>query len=133
MTASSRSRCWKASDWNTRRSFRRPQESLKPGGDAVLRVIPSPKKFQSYLRSPDFIQLNVFTGGILPTVTIMREQITRAGLVLMGEKPSGRVTRKRLPIGGGDFMRFGRACGRRVWTRLSAGNGSYLAYCQAGF
>ena len=66
------------------------QECLKPGGVAVLQIISiAEKKFEGYLRSPDFIQLYVFPGGMLPTVTIMREQIAKVGLVLETFEPFG--------------------------------------------
>ena len=115
--------------------FRRLQECLKPGGSAVLQVISiAEKKFEGYLRSPDFIQLYVFPGGMLPTVTIMREQITKVGLVLENFEPFGLSYARTLAEW---RRRFHAALPRlrqsgldemfvRKWDY-------YLAYCEAGF
>jgi cyclopropane-fatty-acyl-phospholipid synthase len=115
--------------------FRRLQECLKPGGAAVLQVISiAEKKFEAYLRSPDFIQLYVFPGGMLPTVTIMREQIARAGLVLEAFEPFGASYAQTLA----EWRRRFHA----AWPRLRQGGldemfgrkwDYYLAYCEAGF
>jgi cyclopropane-fatty-acyl-phospholipid synthase len=115
--------------------FRRLQECLKPGGVAVLQVISiAEKKFEAYLRSPDFIQLYVFPGGMLPTVTIMREQIARVGLVLEAFEPFGLSYARTLA----EWRRRFHA----AWPRLRQGGldemfgrkwDYYLAYCEAGF
>jgi cyclopropane-fatty-acyl-phospholipid synthase len=115
--------------------FRRLQECLAPGGVAVLQVISiAEKKFEAYLRSPDFIQLYVFPGGMLPTVTIMREQIAKVGLVLEGFEPFGLSYARTLAEWRRRF--------HTAWPRLrQAGLDEifgrkwdyYLAYCEAGF
>jgi cyclopropane-fatty-acyl-phospholipid synthase len=115
--------------------FRRLQECLKPGGVAVLQVISiAEKKFEAYLRSPDFIQLYVFPGGMLPTVTIMREQIAKVGLVLESFEPFGLSYARTLA----EWRRRFHA----AWPRLRQGGldemfgrkwDYYLAYCEAGF
>jgi cyclopropane-fatty-acyl-phospholipid synthase len=115
--------------------FRRLQECLKPGGAAVLQVISiAEKKFEAYLRSPDFIQLYVFPGGMLPTVAIMREQIARAGLALEGVECFGQSYAQTLA----EWRRRFHA----AWPRLRQGGldemfgrkwDYYLAYCEAGF
>jgi cyclopropane-fatty-acyl-phospholipid synthase len=115
--------------------FRRLQDCLKPGGVAVLQVISiAEKKFEAYLRSPDFIQLYVFPGGMLPTVTIMREQIAKVGLVLETFEPFGSSYARTLA----EWRRRFHA----AWPRLRQGGldeifgrkwDYYLAYCEAGF
>ena len=115
--------------------FRRLQECLKPGGVAVLQVISiTEKKFEAYLRSPDFIQLHVFPGGMLPTVTIMREQIAKVGLVLESFEPFGLSYARTLAEWRRRFL--------AAWPRLRQGGlddifgrkwDYYLAYCEAGF
>jgi cyclopropane-fatty-acyl-phospholipid synthase len=115
--------------------FRRLQECLKPGGIAVLQVISiAEKKFEGYLQSPDFIQLYVFPGGMLPTITIMREQIAKAGLVLEAFEPFGLSYARTLA----EWRRRFHA----AWPRLRHGGldemfgrkwDYYLAYCEAGF
>jgi cyclopropane-fatty-acyl-phospholipid synthase len=115
--------------------FRRLGECLKPGGAAVLQVISiAEKKFEAYLQTPDFIQLYIFPGGMLPTVTIMREQIARAGLVLEGFETFGLSYAQTLA----EWRRRFHA----AWPRLRQGGldemfgrkwDYYLAYCEAGF
>jgi len=115
--------------------FRRLQDCLKPGGVAVLQVISiAEKKFEAYLQSPDFIQLYVFPGGMLPTVTIMREQIAKVGLVLETFEPFGSSYARTLA----EWRRRFHA----AWPRLRQGGldeifgrkwDYYLAYCEAGF
>jgi cyclopropane-fatty-acyl-phospholipid synthase len=115
--------------------FRRLQDCLKPGGVAVLQVISiAEKKFEAYLQSPDFIQLYVFPGGMLPTVTIMREQIAKVGLVLETFEPFGLSYARTLA----EWRRRFHA----AWPRLRQGGldevfgrkwDYYLAYCEAGF
>jgi cyclopropane-fatty-acyl-phospholipid synthase len=115
--------------------FRRLRECLKPGGVAVLQVISiAERKFEAYRSSPDFIQLYVFPGGMLPTVTIMRTEIARAGLVLERFEPFGLSYARTLA----EWRRRFHA----AWPRLRQGGldevfgrkwDYYLAYCEAGF
>ncbi|WP_419758020.1 class I SAM-dependent methyltransferase [Acidisoma sp.] len=115
--------------------FRRLRDCLKPGGVAVLQVISiAEKKFEAYLRTPDFIQLYVFPGGMLPTVTIMREQVAKAGLVLETFEPFGASYARTLA----EWRRRFHA----AWPQLRQGGldemfgrkwDYYLAYCEAGF
>ena len=56
---------------------------LKPGGNAVLQAITIDETYYSaYRNHPDFIQKHIFPGGMLPTLTILRQQIATAGLAL---------------------------------------------------
>jgi cyclopropane-fatty-acyl-phospholipid synthase len=115
--------------------FRRLRECLKPGGTAVLQVISiAEEKFDAYLSTPDFIQLYIFPGGMLPTITIMREQIAQAGLVLEGFEPFGLSYARTLAEWRHRF--------HAAWPKLrQAGLDEmfgrkwdyYLAYCEAGF
>jgi cyclopropane-fatty-acyl-phospholipid synthase len=115
--------------------FRRLKECLKPGGAAVLQVISiAERKFDAYMQTPDFIQIYIFPGGMLPTVTIMREQIAQAGLVLERFESFGLSYAQTLA----DWRRRFHA----AWPRLRQGGldemfgrkwDYYLAYCEAGF
>ncbi|MGL4395488.1 MAG: class I SAM-dependent methyltransferase [Hyphomicrobium sp.] len=54
---------------------------LKPGGRAGIQAITIDERyFETYRRHTDFIQRYIFPGGMLPSVTRMREEATRAGL-----------------------------------------------------
>ena len=115
--------------------FRCLRECLLPGGAAVLQVISiAERKFEAYCRSPDFIQLYVFPGGMLPTVTIMREQIAAAGLALESFEAFGLSYARTLAEWRRRFL--------AAWPRLRQGGldevfgrkwDYYLAYCEAGF
>ena len=115
--------------------FQRLRDCLKPGGTAVLQVISiAESKFEAYLRVPDFIQLYVFPGGMLPTIPIMQDEISRAGLCLEGLETFGLSYAETLAEWRRRFHAAGpvlRAEGMddtfsRRWDY-------YLAYCEAGF
>lgn len=54
---------------------------VRPGGRIALQVITlDESRFENYRRTPEFIQLHVFPGGMLPTPTILQQLATAAGL-----------------------------------------------------
>ncbi|MGC3937688.1 class I SAM-dependent methyltransferase [Roseobacter sp. EG26] len=59
------------------------RERLKPGKTATLQVITvADRRWKVYRRGVDFIQKYVFPGGMLPSPTALRSQISRAGLAV---------------------------------------------------
>ena len=57
------------------------RERLKPGAKATLQVITIKDDFfPKYRKSVDFIQKHIFPGGMLPSQSVLREQIAKAGL-----------------------------------------------------
>ena len=63
--------------------FKTVQERLKPGKAATLQIITvSDARWDIYKRGVDFIQKYIFPGGMLPSPSILREQVQRAGLVV---------------------------------------------------
>jgi cyclopropane-fatty-acyl-phospholipid synthase len=117
--------------------FRMLHERLKPGGRAALQVITLREDlFDDYRRRPDFIQLHVFPGGMLPTESRLRAEAARAGLTVAPQSwlAFGQDYARTLALwrerfeaawpqiaGQGFDERF-----RRLWRY-------YLAYCEAGF
>ena len=115
--------------------FDRLRQLLKPGGTAVLQVITiAEDRFKQYRSHPDFIQRHVFPGGMLPTISRVEAEASRAGLVLDTRQGFGDSYARTLadwrhrfeaawddirPLGFDD--RF-----RRLWAY-------YLSYCEAGF
>jgi cyclopropane-fatty-acyl-phospholipid synthase len=116
--------------------FETIHDRLRPGGIAALQVITiKDESFDSYRKRPDFIQMHVFPGGMLPSVSRFREVADQAGLAmnepaLYGEHYVRTLSRwldsfenavaagtTALP----DDERF-----QRLWRY-------YLAYCIAGF
>lgn len=110
-------------------------DRLRPGGIAVLQVITiDERRFDAYVRRPDFIQKHIFPGGMLPTTQIIEREAANAGLRLISEEFFGECYARTL----GEWQRrfqkswphieylgFDRRF-KRTWEY-------YLAYCQAGF
>ena len=119
--------------WST--YFETIRDRLKPGGTAVIQVITiAESRFQSYSRGVDFIQRYIFTGGMLPSDTVVRNEIVRAGLNLKSVETFGQSYALTLAEWKRRFhdawssiqtygfdMRF-----KRMWEY-------YLSYCEAGF
>lgn len=108
---------------------------LRPGGIAGMQVITIDEaRFEAYRRNPDFIQLRVFPGGMLPSPSRFMQEAADAGLEVSDSRTFGRdyaetLRRWRLAfeaawpvIATRDFdEKF-----RRLWRY-------YLCYCEAGF
>ncbi|MDJ1017644.1 MAG: cyclopropane-fatty-acyl-phospholipid synthase family protein [Paracoccaceae bacterium] len=111
------------------------RERLKPGRNATLQIITvEDKRFEVYRKSVDFIQKYIFPGGMLPSPSVLKAEVERAGLrfsrsIEFGESYSQTLRRwhdsfnKRwddVSLLGFDG-RF-----RRMWN-------FYLTSCAAGF
>jgi cyclopropane-fatty-acyl-phospholipid synthase len=63
--------------------FQTVRERLAPGARAGLQIITvQDRRWEIYRRGVDFIQKYIFPGGMLPSPTALRSEITRAGLTL---------------------------------------------------
>ncbi len=61
------------------------RERLKPGRNATLQIITlQEKRFDIYRKGVDFIQKYIFPGGMLPSPSVLRSEIQRAGLNIVG-------------------------------------------------
>jgi cyclopropane-fatty-acyl-phospholipid synthase len=108
---------------------------LKPGGRTALQFITIDESiFESYRRSPDFIQRYIFPGGMLPTLEKFSESVEGAGLHKVREDLFGQDYAQTLAQWHRRFlaceqdvaaMGFDRSF-RNMWRY-------YLAYCEAGF
>jgi cyclopropane-fatty-acyl-phospholipid synthase len=108
---------------------------LVQGGEAALQIITIDEShFTRYRSGADFIQRYIFPGGMLPTVTALKQEIDRARLQLADVNTFGESYAQTLlqwrqrfidawsniePLG--FDVRF-----RRMWEM-------YLAYCEGGF
>ena len=110
-------------------------ETLKPGGQAGLQIITIDERyFDGYRKSVDFIQKYVFPGGMLPSMTALREQVNRAGLTWRSNTTFGEdyadtlaTWRDRFLAAWDDIRPLGfDEKFKRLW-------GYYLSYCEAGF
>ena len=111
------------------------RDRLARDGRAVLQVITlDERRYESYQHQVDFIQRYIFPGGMLPTPTIMREQIAAAGLTLVRTFTFGDSYARTLAEWS---RRFSAALPQieamgydarfqRLWAY-------YLAYCEGGF
>ncbi|MEO0484393.1 MAG: cyclopropane-fatty-acyl-phospholipid synthase family protein [Pseudomonadota bacterium] len=61
--------------------FSTVHDRLKPGKQATLQIITvEDHRFEIYRNSVDFIQKYIFPGGMLPSPSVLRQQVERAGM-----------------------------------------------------
>ncbi len=110
-------------------------ERLRPGGVAVIQAITIREDaFAQYRRNPDFIQRYIFPGGMLPTVELMHQRASEAGLEFETIERFGgsyAVTlaewRRRFEAAWPEIAKLGfDERFRRMWRY-------YLTYCEIGF
>ncbi len=116
--------------------FAMVRDRLRPGGQAVIQAITiGDKDFALYRSKPDFIQAFIFPGGMLPTVTLMREQAAAVGLGFesierfgaSGYVPTLRMWRERFERAWPQIALLGfDERFRRMWRY-------YLTYCEVAF
>jgi len=108
---------------------------LKPGGKAGLQVITiADGQFEAYRRTPDFIQLYIFPGGMLPSPTVFEKAVSDAGLTVSDRFYFGKSYAESLRRWNREFLdnwrwiqRIGFDCRFfDMWT-------FYLHYCEVGF
>ena len=115
--------------------FETLKNCLNPGKNATLQIITiEDKRFDMYRKGVDFIQRYIFPGGMLPSPTVLRQEVEEAGLKVLksiefGESYSQTLRRwhdtfnekwDEVSLLGFDG-RF-----RRMWN-------FYLTSCAAGF
>ena len=108
---------------------------LKPGGRAALQVITiADENYEFYRRNPEFIQLYIFPGGMLPSPSAFERAVSTAGLKISDSFYFGKSYAESL-------RRWDRAF-RETWSDIE-GLGFdqrffrmwryYLCYCEVGF
>jgi len=61
--------------------FSKVKECLKPGKNATLQIITiQDARWDVYRNTVDFIQKYIFPGGMLPSPTVLRQEVVKAGL-----------------------------------------------------
>lgn len=108
---------------------------LRAGGRAALQVITIDEaRFEAYRRNPDFIQLRVFPGGMLPSRTTFEAHAQASGLRVADTDMFGadyaetlRRWREAFEAAWPEIAKMGFDTPfRRLWRY-------YLCYCEAGF
>jgi len=115
--------------------FQSLKNKLKQDGRACLQIITiKDDSFDNYRNSADYIQRYIFPGGMLPSMTALGDQITRARLRTTGHLSFGLDYAKTLAMWNETFQ--------NAWPTLTADGfderfkrlwEQYLCYCQAGF
>jgi cyclopropane-fatty-acyl-phospholipid synthase len=111
------------------------RERLKPGGMAALQIITiADERFDAYRRNPDFIQLYIFPGGMLPSPSVLDASARSAGL--------GIETMRTFAQSYAETLKEWRARFDDAWPRIAPLGFDerfkrmwdyYLAYCEGGF
>ena len=61
--------------------FQTLRDRLRPGKNATLQIITvQDRRWETYRRGVDFIQKYIFPGGMLPSPTVLRREVEKAGL-----------------------------------------------------
>ena len=115
--------------------FNKIRDCLAPGGHAALQVITiDDDLFERYRNRADFIQHHIFPGGMLPSVSKLREQAARSGLRMTNQNLFGKDYARTLRIWDDNFV--------QAWPHIRSDEFDeqfyrlwrfYLAYCEAGF
>lgn len=108
---------------------------LKPAGRAALQTITiADESFESYRRNPDFVQLYIFPGGMLPGPLAFGQAVSNAGLKVADAFYFGKSYAESL-------RRWDRAF-RENWPQIEEHGFDrrffrmwryYLCYCEVGF
>ncbi len=114
--------------------FGKVKEVLKPSGRAVLQIITiRDSSFEAYRRSADYIQRYIFPGGMLPSMTVLGDQIRSAGLKQGDHLSFGPDYARTLDLWNKAFQEKWATLAPRFDTRFKRMWEQYLCYCQAGF
>lgn len=71
--------------------FNTVRDRLKPGRNATLQIITiADSRWELYSKSVDFIQKFIFPGGMLPSPSLLRDEVARAGLRVKGSIEFGQ-------------------------------------------
>lgn len=66
--------------------FETLKKCLKPGKQATLQIITlTERRYERYRKGVDFIQKYIFPGGMLPSKTVLRAEIEKAGLAVRNQ------------------------------------------------
>ena len=115
--------------------FNTVRDRLKPGANATLQIIlVQDARFKAYQRDPDFIQKYIFPGGMLPSPSVLRAQIERAGMTVARSMEFGESYSQTLRRWHESFnARWDEAAGQGFDDRFRRMWNFYLTSCAAAF
>ncbi len=110
-------------------------DRLENGGRAALQIITIDNAlFDDYRRRPDFIQMHIFPGGMLPSEARLKQETGRAGLDWTGVRRFGQDYAETLAEWGRRYRaQAAEVAAQGFDARFDRLWRYYLAYCEAGF
>lgn len=111
------------------------RDRLRPGARATLQIITvEDARFESYRRDVDFIQKYIFPGGMLPGSSVLRSEVARAGLSVLGSLEFGQSYSETLRRWHARFdARWPEIAAQGFDARFRRMWDFYLASCAAAF
>ncbi|MFZ7089650.1 class I SAM-dependent methyltransferase [Primorskyibacter sp. 2E233] len=115
--------------------FETVRARLKPGRQASLQIITvQHRRWEVYRKGVDFIQKYIFPGGMLPSPVVLREQVEKAGLHVVGSVEFGESYSITLRRWHEEFNeRWDQIARLGFDTRFQRMWNFYLASCAATF
>lgn len=110
-------------------------QRLKPDGTAVLQIITiEDDRFLSYRRNVDFIQRYIFPGGLLPSVSALKDRLEAHGFTLDDSHMFGQSYAETCALWQKNFQHaWDQIKPMGFDTRFKRMWEYYLSYCEAGF
>ncbi|MET4102064.1 cyclopropane-fatty-acyl-phospholipid synthase [Roseovarius sp. MBR-78] len=115
--------------------FKSLRDRLKPGARACLQIITvEDHRFAAYRKDVDFIQKYIFPGGMLPGPSVLRQEVARAGLAVLGSREFGASYSETLRRWHAGFdARWPEIAAQGFDARFRRMWDFYLASCAAAF
>ena len=115
--------------------FEKLNECLKEDGKVALQVIIIDEKFaEHYQSNVDFIQTYIFPGGLLPSLTQLKQLATKHGFKVDNVFDFGQDYAKTCQIWKQDFNKHGQALLEQGYdAQFQKMWNYYLDYCTVGF
>ncbi len=115
--------------------FKTVYDGLKSGRQATIQVITmADHLYDNYRKTIDFIQKHVFPGGMLPSPTVLRNEIEKSGLIYCDAMAFGKSYSQTLRRWYGNFnTEWDDIANMGFDTRFRNMWNFYLTSCAAGF
>jgi cyclopropane-fatty-acyl-phospholipid synthase len=110
-------------------------QRLRPGCHATLQIITiAEHRFETYGKTVDFIQKYIFPGGMLPSPSVLRREVEKAGLKVLGSIEFGKSYSQTLRRWHDAFNgRWSEVAGQGFDERFRRMWNFYLTSCAGAF